>query len=75
MAHQYVANLDRVVQLVKEHLTQNQREVLGADKIKGLWWVMMLRGICWGMSLNIKLQPDALVPSHLYYSTTPVYIL
>ncbi|KAF2773035.1 hypothetical protein EJ03DRAFT_348086 [Teratosphaeria nubilosa] len=64
IAHQYVDNLDRVVQLMQEQFSD-----LPHAMIKGLWW-MMLRGIVWSMSVNITRQP--LVPSYLYYSATPV---
>ncbi|KAH9844588.1 hypothetical protein Tdes44962_MAKER07287 [Teratosphaeria destructans] len=68
IAHQYVDNLDRVVQLMQEQFSD-----LPHAMIKGLWWMMMLRGIVWSMSVNITRQP--LVPSYLYYSATPVYLI
>jgi len=43
--------------------------------VEEAWWMLMLRGICWNMSVWIE-APDAgaLVPSSLYSDTSMVWI-
>lgn len=48
-------------------------EHLKAFEVTALWWVLVLRGICWWATVQLRL-PESLIPSHLYYSQTPVYI-
>lgn len=69
VAHHYVDNLGRVVELVR-----NRGCDLPTEEIEGMWWLLMVRGICWSMSVNVSLQ-ESVVPSYLYYSATPVYII
>lgn len=48
-------------------------EHLKAFEVTALWWVLVLRGICWWATVRLKL-PENLIPSVWYHSAMPVYI-
>lgn len=46
---------------------------LSTGQIEALWWVLMLRSICWWASVEV-VCPTSNIPSEYYYSQLPVYI-
>jgi hypothetical protein len=46
---------------------------LDNSQIEGLWWVLLLRSICWWASIEV-VCPANNIPSEYYYSQLPVYI-
>ncbi|KAL9105277.1 MAG: hypothetical protein Q9227_009516 [Pyrenula ochraceoflavens] len=49
------------------------REWFSDDEIEEMWWMLMLRGICWALSVRIDI-PNQVVPSSYYANRTPVWI-
>ena len=43
------------------------------DEIEEMWWMLMLRGVCWALSVRIDI-PNEVVPSSYYGNRTPVWI-
>jgi hypothetical protein len=66
-AFQYADNLPNVI----FSMTQNGYP---EDLVEDAWWMLMLRGQCWEMSINRVVQKSC-VPSSYYNSPTKVYIL
>jgi hypothetical protein len=59
-----------------EHFTRvggNAAMDLSSGQIEALWWVLMLRSICWWASIEV-MCPASNIPSEYYYSQLPVYI-
>lgn len=46
---------------------------LSDAQIEALWWVLLLRSICWWASIDVEC-PTSSIPSEYYYSQLPVYI-
>ena len=46
---------------------------LNSGQIEALWWVLMLRSVCWWASIEV-VCPASNIPSEYYYSQLPVYI-
>ena len=46
---------------------------LDNSQIEGLWYVLLLRSICWWASIEV-VCPVSNIPSEYYYSQLPVYI-
>ena len=44
-------------------------------QLEAAWWMLVVRGICWRMSVAVE-QPDyhAMVPASLYGSQMPVWL-
>lgn len=68
LAHMYV---DLLPELVKD--MQRRGHDMTPEYIRRAWWTLMLRGICWRMSL-FAVDHDYSIPSELYYSQLPVYL-
>lgn len=49
------------------------RDQLEPIEVTALWWVLVLRGVCWWITVQLKL-PEVSVPSYSYYSQMAVYI-
>ena len=43
------------------------------SQIEGLWWVLLLRSICWWASIEV-VCPASNIASEYYYSQLPIYI-
>ena len=61
--------------LVKQFIAQGGNVAMDLDRgqIEGLWWVLMLRSICWWSSVEVEC-PASNIPSRYYYSQLPVYL-
>lgn len=60
---------------VGKHLRRKgyTKEQIKPFEITALWWVLILRAVCWWTTVQLKL-PESQIPSYWYYSQTPVYI-
>lgn len=48
---------------------------LSDDQVEEAWWIMVLRGISWNMSVYYKLIPyEKMIPSYLYDSQVSVWL-
>lgn len=54
-------------------LTARFQKQIGEQIVEEAWWMLVLGGIGWRMSIYIS-QPEPAIPSRLYYDQTPVYI-
>jgi hypothetical protein len=63
----YVDNIPKIIENMK---VRGYSE----ESVEDTWWMLMLRGQCWEMSINRVVQ-HSIVPSSYYYSSTKVYIL
>lgn len=73
--HGYVDDLHSLVKELKSKLMLSSDINDNAqDFIKQSWWVLVLRGIAWRLSVQFN-SSEAPVPSKLYYDSTPVYIM
>ena len=43
------------------------------DEIEEMWWMLMLRGVTWAMSVRIEVR-DEVIPSSYYENRTPIWI-
>ena len=77
IAHFYVECRGEVIKQLREKRDRRYAEELLSDaKIEEVWWILMIRGICWYLSVDCeKGAPDGLVPASLYNSQTPVWIM
>jgi hypothetical protein len=66
-AFQYADNLPNVTLYMKQNGHPE-------DLVEDAWWMLMLRGQCWEMSVNRAVRKSC-VPSSYYNSPTKVYIL
>lgn len=67
---------DRIQQLdvgVVDYLRKEGWQELDSE-IEDAWWMLMLRGLAWSMSILDGRGLDPPVPSSLYYNKTPVWI-
>ena len=73
----YLDNIESFIELVKsesaESLFEKSKDI-NAD-IEGAWWMLMLRGIVWFLSVDfVEANNFPIVPSVFWRSATPVYI-
>lgn len=73
-AGEYVTRIGRsdsgVVKYMRDRKTPESDEAT-----EDAWWMLMLRGIAWDMSIMVSGDLNSPVPSSLYYNKTPVWIL
>ena len=71
IAECYTNGLDEIARTLSTQYRADE------DSIKDAWWVLIVRGMCWDMSLWMT-APDAdsqLLPSSFYGSRVPVWIM
>ena len=80
MAEIHVERRERIVKHLRSHdewytqrLGTGLLDHLGAAEIESLWWVLILRSICWWLSIDVVVTTSS-IPSHYYNSQMPVYI-
>ena len=56
-----------------KHLYHKGYRHLNRGEIKGLWWTLVVRSVCWWLTIRVKI-PETQIPSYWYNSQTPVYI-
>lgn len=71
IAHQYIDGLPGLVKNMHERGCQ-----LSEDQIHEAWWVLVVRGIAWGMSVWLENPGEGThVPSSFYDSQMPIWIM
>ena len=67
--------VERRERLVKQFISEGGNVAMDLDRgqIEGLWWVLMLRAICWWLSVDVE-SSTSNVPSKYYYSQMPVFL-
>ena len=72
MAEMLVEERKQMVKACREAAEDRMRD-LDDVEIEALWWILMLRSICWWLSVEPK-RPIHSIPSRWYNSKTPVYM-
>jgi len=65
--------VDLVPELVAEMRRRDHE--LSESIIEQAWWMLMLRIMTWYMAVHFVDSSGYAIPSFLYYSQTPVYIM
>ena len=74
VAWAYVHWKSDFIQEIRERIDAGKDTIpYSDDEIEVAWWMLMLRGVCWALSVRIDL-PDQAVPSSYYGNRTPIWI-